>query len=229
MEILLVEDEPKIADVVKAYLVKEGYDVLVANTGTMALDMLKKKPSLIILDLFLPDIPGEEICSSIRALSDVPIIMLTAKSSEEDRVKGLGIGADDYVVKPFSPRELVARVKAVLRRSDSGDRAKIHSFDRGAILIDAGAHEVKVRGKIVAITPTELNILLTMAKNPNMVFSREKLINTCLGYGFEGYERTIDAHIKNLRQKIEVDPGKPEYIQTVYGVGYKFTGKRDES
>lgn len=222
--ILVVEDEAKIADIVKAYLEKEGFSVSVAEKGGDALSILRQGFDLIILDLMLPDIPGEEICRTIREDSDVPIIMLTAKSDEEDRIKGLGIGADDYVVKPFSPRELVARVKAHLRRT-SGRKA--HSFNNKDLVIDLSRFEVKKSGSNVVLTPTEFKLLRYLAEHPEQIFTRLQLVNIILGYDFEGYDRTIDAHIKNIRHKIEDDPRDPSYIKTIYGVGYRFIGMPD--
>lgn len=226
MKILVVEDEQKISDIVKAYLQEEGYTVVVAPDGESALEQLKDGYDLIILDLMLPDMAGEEICEMIRRDSDIPIIMLTAKSDEEDRVKGLGIGADDYVVKPFSPRELVARVKALMRRTKGAK--KTYSFNNADLVIDTSRHEVMKAGRTITLTPTEFNILNTLAERPGQVFTRLQLVNTILGYDFEGYDRTIDAHIKNIRHKIEDNPRKPDYIKTVYGVGYKFIGQLDE-
>jgi len=225
--LLIVEDEKKISDIVRAYLEKEGYRVVLAYTGEQALRHIKETFDLIILDLMLPDIPGEELCRIIREKSDVPVIMLTAKSDEEDRIKGLGIGADDYVVKPFSPRELVARVKAHLRRSGKS-RKKALSYNRGMLKIDVQSHEVFRGNRQVVLTPTEFKILLSLADNPGRVFSRDQLVNIVQGYDFEGYDRTIDAHVKNLRHKIERDSREPEFIKTIYGIGYKFTGIPDE-
>ncbi len=224
--ILIVEDEKKISEIVRAYLEKEGYRVRLAENGEQALKLLKEAFDLVILDLMLPDIQGEELCSTIREGSEVPVIILTAKSGEEDRIKGLGIGADDYVVKPFSPRELVARVKAQLRRSGR-TKKKLLSYNRGALKIDISNHEVFKEGSVVILTPTEFKILLSLAEQPGWVFSREQLVTIAQGFDFEGYDRTIDAHVKNLRRKIEKDSREPEYIRTVYGVGYKFTGIPD--
>lgn len=224
-KILVVEDEAKIADVIKAYLKREGYAVTVAPTGEEAVRLFKEMPDLVILDLMLPDIPGEELCRLFRKDSEVPIIMLTAKSAEEERVKGLGLGADDYVVKPFSPRELAARVNAHLRRAKRA--SGLLSFNGGALVINTQTHEVSKGKTLVALTPTEFKILLILAERPDTVISRQQLVNLALGYDFEGYDRTIDAHVKNLRQKIEKDPGEPELIRTVYGMGYRFLGKRD--
>ncbi|MBI4824731.1 MAG: response regulator transcription factor [Nitrospirae bacterium] len=224
--ILIVEDEAKIADVLKAYLEKDGFRVRVSATGQSALSSLKEGFSLIILDLMLPDISGEDICKAIRQDSDVPIIMLTAKSAEEERIKGLGIGADDYVVKPFSPRELIARVNALLRRTKK--TGSTLSFNRGSLVIDVERHEVKKHGNLISLTPIEFRILLALSERPGMVMSRQKLINLAQGYDFEGYERTIDAHVKNIRQKIGDAQKEPVFIKTVYGIGYKFIGDRDE-
>lgn len=224
-KILVIEDEQKIADIVRAYLEKDGFSVFVAGTGEKAISMLNKGFALIILDLVLPDITGEEICRLIREDSDLPIIMLTAKSEEEDRIQGLGIGADDYIVKPFSPREVVARVKALLRRT--GGTKKTLSFNSGQLIIDSARFKVQKAGSIVVLTPTEFKLLQCMAERPEQVFTRMQLVNVILGYDFEGYDRTIDAHIKNIRHKIEDDTKSPAYIKTVYGVGYRFIGHPD--
>jgi DNA-binding response OmpR family regulator len=225
-KILVVEDEAKIAEIVKAYLEKDGFTVVTAQTGEAAMSRLKEGFDLIILDLMLPDMDGEDICRAIRQDADVPIIMLTAKSEEEDRVTGLGIGADDYVVKPFSPRELVARVKALLRRI-KGTR-EVSSFNGGDLVIDSSRFEVTKKGEHVVLTPTEFKLLQCISEHQGQVFTRLQLVNVILGYDFEGYDRTIDAHIKNIRHKIEDDQRNPSYIKTVYGVGYKFTGQPDE-
>lgn len=226
-KILIIEDEKKISEIIKAYLEKDGFRVALAETGGDGLKSLKESPDLIILDLMLPDMQGEELCKVIRAGSDVPVIMLTAKSGEEDRIKGLGIGADDYVVKPFSPRELVARVKAHLRRYVKA-RRKIYSYNNGNLKLDVEHHEAFREGSPIALTPTEFKILVSLAENPGRVLSRDQLVNIVLGYDFEGYDRTIDAHVKNLRHKVEKNSKSPEFIQTIYGVGYKFTGTLDE-
>jgi DNA-binding response OmpR family regulator len=224
--ILIIEDEKKISEIVRAYLEKEGYRVKQAETGEQALKFLKETVDLVVLDLMLPDIQGEDLCRIIRESSDVPVIILTAKSGEEDRIKGLGIGADDYVVKPFSPRELVARVKAQLRRAGR-TKKKLLSYNAGALRIDVSNREVFRDGMVVILTPTEYKILLSLAEQPGWVFSREQLVTFAQGFDFEGYDRTIDAHVKNLRHKIEKDSREPEFIKTVYGVGYKFTGIPD--
>ena len=224
--ILIVEDEKKIADITRAYLEREGYAAVHAEDGETAIKLLKDGFDLVLLDLMLPDIQGEELCEMIRKDSDVPIIMVTAKSDEDERVKGLGLGADDYVVKPFSPKELVARVNAHLRRTRKP--TPVMSFNGGELVINVKNHEVLKKDQPVTLTPTEFKILLLLAERPEAVMTRSQLVNVVLGYDFEGYERTIDAHMKNLRQKIEDDPKEPAYVKTVYGLGYKFIGTRDE-
>ncbi len=226
LKILIIEDEKKIADIVSAYLKKEGYIVNVALTGVDGLNKLKETPDLIVLDLMLPDMDGEDICKTIRQSSDVPIIMLTAKSREDERIKGLLMGADDYVVKPFSPKELVARVGVILKRA--GKKEKVITFNNGRLLINKSTNEIKKDDKVITLTQTEFSILTVLSENAGRVLNREQIVNLCLGHDFEGFERTIDAHIKNLRQKIEINPRKPEFIKTIYGLGYKFTGVKDE-
>jgi DNA-binding response OmpR family regulator len=223
--VLIVEDEGKIAEIVKAYLEKDGFDVTVAETGLKAISLLKDGFDIVILDLMLPDMAGEEICETIRKDSDLPIIMLTAKSEEEDRIKGLGLGADDYVVKPFSPREVVARVKALLRRTG---KKNVYRFNNGDLVIDSGKFQVKKGEVNVVITPTEFKLLRCLAERPEQVFTRLQLVNVILGYDYEGYDRTIDAHIKNIRNKLGDNQRDPSYIKTVHGVGYKFIGLADE-
>jgi DNA-binding response OmpR family regulator len=224
--ILVVEDESKIAEIVKAYLEKDAFEVTIANTGEKAVSLLKEGFDLIILDLMLPDMDGEDICETIRKDSDIPIIMLTAKSDEDDRIAGLGLGADDYVVKPFSPRELVARVKALLRRAKG--TKEIKSFNNKDLVIDSLRFEITKKGSVVVLTPTEFKLLQCLSDRPGQVFTRLQLVNVILGYDFEGYDRTIDAHIKNIRHKIEDDQRNPSYIKTVYGLGYRFIGQPDE-
>lgn len=226
-KILIVEDEKKISDIVKSYLERDGFDVTVAATGVAALREIKNRFDLVILDLKLPDIDGETICKSIREISDMPVIMLTAKSAEDDRVKGLCIGADDYVIKPFSVRELVARVNAHLRRSKK-DAKKELFFNKGVLVIDTLAQEVKKNGTVVPLTNTEFRILLSLAERPNIIFSRLQLINIVQGFDFEGFDRVVDTHVKNLRHKIEDNPQTPSFIKTVYGMGYKFIGELDK-
>lgn len=223
--ILVIEDEKNISDVVKAYLVKEGFNVFLAYDGEEGINSFNNQDiHLIILDLMIPKIPGEEVCKKIRAISEVPIIMLTAKTDEENRIEGLSIGADDYVLKPFSPRELVSRVKALIRRSyrDSTPLAQVLSFNHGDLEVHIDKMLVKKNNLVVDFTTNEFKILLSLVSNPGNVLSREQLIESAFGHGYEGYDRTIDTHIKNIRQKIEGDHKKPEYIHTVYGAGYKF-------
>ena len=226
--ILVVDDESKIVDVVKSYLENGGYRVIEAYNGRQALELFEKAdPMLLILDLMLPDIPGEEICRIIRRTSDIPVIMLTAKVEEASILKGLDIGADDYVTKPFSPRQLVARVTALLRRA-SGGNAELStplSFNKDELTVDLSLREVKKGGKAINLTPTEFKILLVLARRPTKVFTREELISVIDNYETDVYDRTIDSHIKNLRQKIETDSRHPEYILTVHGVGYRFGGE----
>jgi len=223
-KIVVIDDEPSVQEVVQAYLERDGYLVYVAGNGADGLALAERtKPGLIVLDLMLPDIPGEQICKEIRARSDVPILMLTAKASEEERVSGLQIGADDYLVKPFSPRELVARVRAILRRAQGAETPLVEtlSFDDGHLEIDTVRHAVLRDGVEVALTPNEYKLLITLARYPGRVYSRYELVNHVQGYDYAGYERTIDVHVKNLRKKIEPDPQNPRYVETVTGVGYR--------
>ncbi|WP_278683611.1 response regulator transcription factor [Paraclostridium bifermentans] len=219
--ILIVDDEKKITQVVKAYLDKEGYNCIAANNGEQALKYLTNNNfDLTILDRMLPDINGESICKKIRETSMVHIIMLTAKTEDEDRIEGFNIGCDDYVCKPFNVKELVLRVKAVFRKLDIEKKDVLKFSDE--LEINMSSHDVKVRGEKVVLTNTEYKILLLFAKNPNRIFSREQLLELAIDEHYEKVDRIIDAHIKNLRQKIELDTKKAKIIQTVYGVGYKF-------
>jgi DNA-binding response OmpR family regulator len=226
-KILVVDDEEKIVEVVKSYLEHSGYEVHEAYNGKQALSIFDKiDPSLIVLDLMLPDMTGEEISRTVRRQSRVPIIMLTAKAEEEDILKGLDIGADDYITKPFSPKQLVARVGAVLRRAteDPVPLSNIISFNDD-LVIDNVKYEVRKSNNIVNLTPNEYKILMTLVKYPKKTFTREELIFIALGCDFEGFDRTVDTHIKNLRQKIETNPKEPKYILTVHGIGYRFDGE----
>lgn len=226
--ILIVEDDLKIARVIKAYLEGADFRVVHVDTAAAALDKARQElPLAVVLDLGLPDRSGEELCQDLRELGDLPVIMLTAKASEEERIAGFALGADDYVVKPASPRELVYRIKAVLKRSEASDGGRPLSFNQGALVLDARRHILTVNHQDVAITPTEFKLLATLAAAPGRTFTRDELVSRALGYQFEGYERSIDAHIKNLRHKIEPDSRHPVYIKTVYGVGYLFSGERD--
>ena len=216
--ILLVDDEIKITEVVKAYLDKEGYNTFVAHDGKKALELFNQKTfDLVILDRMLPDISGEEICEKIRQTSLVHIIMLTAKTEEEDKIDGFNLGCDDYVCKPFNVKELILRIKAVFRKIDKGDVIKI----KDEVEINTLSYEVKIRGHEVNLTNTEYKILLLLVKNQKKIFTRDELLELVTDDHYEKFDRIIDAHIKNLRQKIEEDTRKPKIIQTVYGVGYK--------
>jgi len=219
-DILIVEDEVKIANILKDYLVKEGYAVSVMNRGDSVVQYVKENPpDLILLDLMLPGMDGTEICREIRKFSKIAIIMITAKIEEADRIIGLEIGADDYICKPFSPREVVARVKAVMRRLYSQYTEKMLSL--GPVLLNEETRQITVNGILLRLTPTEFDLLKLMLKRPGRVFSRTELIDQVQGYSFEGYDRTVDSHIKNLRKKISAHYSEQEIIHSVYGVGYK--------
>ncbi len=220
--ILIADDEPRIVDLARDYLEHAGFAVITAADGPAALQAARtRKPDVLVLDLGLPGMDGLDVARNIRRDSDLPIVMLTARDDEVDRVLGLEIGADDYVTKPFSPRELVARIRAILRRVDRqaepGDR-----IGGGEVIIDDGRMRVEVAGRQVELTATEFQLLATMARQPGRVFTRSQLLDSIHGVAFESYERAIDAHVKNLRHKLEPEPSRPRYIQTVYGVGYRF-------
>ena len=230
--IMLVEDEKAIRDAVTAYLERENYWVTAIGDGQDALDEFAKHHfDLIILDLMLPRVPGERVCRAIRDNSDVPIIMLTAKGEVEDRIIGLELGADDYLVKPFSPRELVARVRALLRRANVGNEPQREVLEFGELAIDVSGHKVLVNGEEIQLTASEFKLLTTLARYPGRVYTRMELVEKVLGYDFEGYERTIDSHVKNLRAKLGDDPRNPRWLYTVHGVGYRFeaSSKADEA
>lgn len=223
--ILVIEDEKRVSEVLKAYLEKEGYKVYCAEEGLKGIDIFKSVDiKLVILDLMLPDISGEEVCKIIRKTSSIHIFMLTAKGALEDRIEGLNIGADEYLIKPFSPRELTARVNALFRRINKAEDKNNFTFDGGRLIIDYDKRMVKVNGEEVSFTPNEFDILYTLAVNKGKVLSREQLINKIFGIDFEGYDRTIDVHVKNIRKKIEEDTRNPKYIITVTKAGYKFGG-----
>lgn len=227
-KILLIDDEEMILEVLKAYFDKEGWNTVSALNGIDALKEAKADDiDIIILDLMLPDISGEEVCRLIRKENDVPIIMLTAKSNEEELLNGINLGADDYVKKPFSPREVVVRAKAILRRVKKRNLEHKLLFNDNKMTIDPIKKEVQVKGKVITLTPIEYRLLFTLANYPGRVYSRKDLLEKCQENGayYEGYERSIDTHIKNLRKKIERDPRQPEYVLTVFGMGYKFGGK----
>jgi DNA-binding response OmpR family regulator len=227
--VLVVEDERKIREMLRGYLEREGYAVVSTDSGAEAITLARKtEPDLVLLDLRLPDVAGEEVAREIRASSMTPIIMLTAKTAEDDRVHGLELGADDYVTKPFSPRELMLRVRSVLRRSHAAPPVDGPSrYGGGELVIDEPRHEVAVRGLTVELTPTEWGLLTALSAVPGRVYSRYELVNRVRGYEFDGYERVIDSHVKNLRHKIEVDPHVPRIIETVLGAGYRLGLRRD--
>ena len=226
--VLVVEDERKLRELLRGYLERAGMSVLTTGSGAEAIELAHTSElSLVVLDLGLPDVPGEEVARELRARSQVPIVMLTARSGDEDRIRGLELGADDYVTKPFVPRELVLRVQAVLRRGAPQDAADSESFGDGELVIDDGRREVRVRGQLLHLTPTEWALVTSLASAPGRVYSRSELINRTRGYEFEGYERTTDSHIKNLRRKIEFDPHEPAIVETVLGGGYRLGLTRD--
>lgn len=227
MNILIVDDEASILDIVEAYLVSSNYQVFRAKNGKEALDKAQTEaPDLIVLDLMLPDISGIEVCKKIRAYSDIPIIMLTAKTTEQDILKGLKMGADDYLTKPFSPKELVARVETVLRRSHPEPKEEKWSFDEGGLDIYPARKQVFKHGIEIILTRTEYDLLTLLASHPKQLFSREQLLDAVKGLDFYGTDRIIDTHIKNLRQKIEEDTRQPRFILTAYGTGYRFGGQK---
>jgi DNA-binding response OmpR family regulator len=220
-DVLVVDDDPKTASLIKLYLARDRYSVRVAHDGQAALALAReKRPGLVILDLMLPHIDGLDVCHILRAESDVPIIMLTARVGEDDKLVGLDSGADDYVTKPFSPRELLARVRAVLRRvgEDPGGPSQLAAGD---LIVDLVRREVRVAGRSVHTTPREFAVITELARTPGRAFTRLQLLERAFGYDFDGLERTLDAHVANLRKRIEPDPARPRYILTVQGVGYK--------
>jgi len=222
-KVLVVDDDVKTVELVKLYLNRDNYQVLIAYDGIEALRLAREScPDLIVLDLMLPDVDGLEVCRVLRHESDVPIIMLTARSTDQDKLTGLGLGADDYVTKPFSPKELAARVRAVLRRLP-GERGP-EEINRDELSMNFTKHEAWFAGKPLNLTSVEFKLLGVLAKEPGRVFTRASLIEEALSHDFEGFDRTIDVHILNLRRKLETDPSHPRYIKTVYGVGYKFVG-----
>jgi two-component system alkaline phosphatase synthesis response regulator PhoP len=221
-KILVVDDEVEIVRILRGYLERAGYTVLSAYTGPEAVRMARQEsPALMVLDLMLPGMDGWDVCRTLRRESDVPIIMLTARVEETDRVIGLELGADDYVTKPFSPREVVARVRAVLRRVQGPRAPEAERLTVDALVLDAARHTVTMDGRAVDLTPTEFEILQALMREPGRVLSRLQLLEAATGEAYEGYERTVDTHIKNMRRKIEDEPTSPTYLLTVHGVGYK--------
>jgi two-component system alkaline phosphatase synthesis response regulator PhoP len=227
--ILVVDDDHEIVRLVRAYLEKANYTVLTAYNGESALHALRRDhPDLMVLDLMLPDRDGWDLTRIIRAdasLAETPIIMLTARVEDSEKIIGLEIGADDYVTKPFNPREVVARVRALLRRSQRGNVAGQQVLQVGKLILDVGRHELLVDGELTELTPSEFELLHILMESPGYAFTRDELLEKALGYSYEGMGRTLDSHIKNLRRKIEPDPKRPFYIQTIYGVGYKLLGE----
>ncbi len=221
--ILVVDDEPKIVKQARDYLEKSGYRVVTAGDGTTAMAVARhERPDLVVLDLNLPGLDGLDVCRALRRESDVPIIMLTARVEETDRLIGLELGADDYITKPFSPRELVARVRAVLRRVQGGVRTP-GLIRAGDLEIDVHGHRLTRAGEPIRLTRSEFNLLAVLAQHPGQTFTRAQLLDRLHGVAYDGYDRSVDAHIKNLRRKLEANPIEPRYVLTVYGVGYKFT------
>ena len=228
-KILVVDDDHKIVDLAKMYLEKDGYHVVVAYDGRTALDLARREhPALIVLDLLMPEMDGRDVCRTLRAKSNVPIIMLTARTEDTDKLVGLEIGADDYITKPCNFRELVARVRAVLRRTYARENEPAEAIAIGDLVIDFRAHEVRRGEQGVELTPAEFELLAFFARNPGRTWTRAQILDQVFGEAYEGYERSVDVHIKNLRRKIETDPQNPRYIQTVFGVGYKFKKADDD-
>ena len=221
--ILVVDDEARLVSLVRGYLEQDGYEVATAGNGREALLVGREfAPDLIILDLMMPEMDGWEFMRLVRRERNTPIIMLTARVDESDRIAGLEMGADDYLTKPFSPRELVARVRAVLRRAQPAEDAPLEPLRGGDLQLDADAHIFRRAGRPLELTPMEFDLLAALMRNPGRAFSRLELLERTQGYAYDGYERTVDAHIKNLRKKIEADPAHPQYVLTVFGVGYRF-------
>lgn len=230
--VLVVEDELKLRDVLRAYLEREGMTVVTAATGADAISLASRiRPEAVVLDLGLPDIPGEHVATELRRSIDPLIFMLTAKAAEEDRVRGLELGADDYLTKPFNPREFVLRVQALLRRGRSSVvNGEVRSFGHRLLVIDEGRHEASVQGRVVNLSPSEWGVLLTLARVPGRVYSRSELVNAVRGYEWEGYERVIDTHVKNLRRKLHAEsPARcAQVIETVVGAGYRLGVRLDK-
>jgi DNA-binding response OmpR family regulator len=224
-KILVVDDDKKIVELVTLYLKKDGYHALTAYDGQQAIELARRKqPDLVVLDLMLPQVDGMDVCRILRAESPLPIIMLTGRSTDDDKLEGLDLGADDYVTKPFNPRELLARIRAVLRRTGGKDESGPSEVRFGDMVMDFVRHEVRANDQVINLTPTEFRLLEVLIKEPGRAFSRLDLLEQAFGYDYEGLERTIDVHIMNLRKKIEPEPGHPRYVVTVPGLGYRFEG-----
>ena len=228
-KIMVVDDKPELRTLLKSYLTQEGFDVAVASDGREALFVARReKPDLIILDVMMPEMSGYDFLRTYSREADTPVIILTARLEENDKVLGLELGADDYVTKPFSPRELTARVRAVLRRLEKQQTSEQEILREGDIFVDQSARITTVSGQPIDLTPSEFDLLVTMMSTPGRVFSRLELLDRLQGTAYEGYERTIDVHIRNLRTKIETDPSSPRYIETIYGAGYRFAVQHDK-
>ena len=221
--VLLVEDDPGVVEIASTYLAHDGHNVLVANDGLEGLRLARENaPDLLVLDLMLPKLNGEEVCRVLREESDVPIVMLTARYSEEDRLAGLDLGADDYITKPYSPRELCARVRAVLRRvarQDGEEQGAVIKY--GDVTVDKDQRMASIADRELSLTPTEFRLLVMFVSDPRRTFTRDQIIDKAFGYDFDGFDRTVDAHVSHLRRKLEAG-GEPRYIHTVYEVGYRF-------
>jgi len=228
VKLLLVDDDPDLLYTLQKYLQQAGYSTVTANNGKSAIDMFEtEKPEAALIDVMMPELDGFEVVKKIRSISAIPIILLTARSDETDKIVGLELGADDYVTKPFSPREVVARLKAIMRRGNQNQQEKTSKITINAITADKNTRSVMRDDSHIQLTKTEFDILITLMESPEQVFTRDQIIDRVLGYTYEGFERTIDAHVRNLRKKIEPDANNPVYIKTVFGVGYKieFSGK----
>jgi len=226
--ILLVEDDIRIAEIAIAYLERAGFKVMHVANGRAAIERIATDPpSLVLLDLMLPDLSGEAICRELKEIADIPVVIVSSKASEEERLAGFALGADDYIVKPFSPRELVARVQAVLKRAGVSENGMRLSFNAGELIIDDRSHTVTCRGAAIRLTAVEFKVLLVLAATPAKTFTREELVDKAMGYHFDGYERNIDSHIKNIRQKLGDSTKAPMFLITMYGLGYRFGGVRD--
>ncbi|MEO6398689.1 MAG: response regulator transcription factor [Tepidiformaceae bacterium] len=226
--VLVVEDDAKTAELIRLYLDRDGYPVSIARNGREGLEMARRHPiGVVLLDVMMPEMDGMEVCRELRSESDVGIILVTARSDEADTLLALDLGADDYVTKPFRPRELVARVRAVLRRKGANEPMDAAEVAVGELVIDGRRHEVRLAGRDAGVTRKEFQLLIAMAREPGKAFSRLELLDAAFGFNYEGLERTVDAHIRNLRRKIERDVERPIYIETVYGVGYRFAQDLD--
>tara|TARA_B100001146_G_C16171845_1_gene430464 strand:+ start:999 stop:1691 length:693 start_codon:yes stop_codon:yes gene_type:complete len=227
VKLLLVDDDPDLLYTLEKYLQQAGYNTVIANNGKSAIDVFDtEKPEAALIDVMMPEMDGFEVVKKIRSVSTIPIILLTARSDETDKIVGLELGADDYVTKPFSPREVVARIKTIMRRSNPNQQENQSEITIGAITVDKNTRSVTRENFPIQLTKTEFDILVTLMESPEQVFTRDQIIDKVLGYTYEGFERTIDAHVRNLRKKIEPDANNPNYIKTVFGVGYKIESFR---